>query len=416
MSRTSIELRAFFIPVKTTSRIKAYYCGRCVHASVSPFINMFAALGRWLKAHVVFLLKPPVQWFAKKISSSPDREAVFRRLSEMYRDITQNPDSREGSLYVMDLASSSFIIFSDIHKGNRGKRDEFRFSENNYLAALDYYDRKGARYINLGDSEEFWKFNIFSIMLHNQATFAAEKRFIRRNAFHKVYGNHDLFWEIDPFAKMYLWQVYGKPVRIYGGIVVRVPAGNGKHIDIFCTHGHQGDKRSDGNKFSIWFVAYVWGPLQSFLDININTPAVSKKEKTLHNRLMYEWSQEQENVVLVTGHTHQPIFHSYSHLQQLRAQLAEARAANDLNRIKELEARIERHPGQCTLGIEELPKYKPTYFNAGCCCYSDHSITGIEIADGFVRLVRWADGGEGPERQVLEELPLTELRAMFLDQ
>jgi hypothetical protein len=214
---------------------------------------------------------------------------------------------------------------------------------------------------------------------------------------------------------MYLWQVYDKPVNIYGAVVVRVPFKNGKHIDIFCTHGHQGDKRSDGNKFSIWFVAYIWGPLQAFLDININTPAVSKSEKTLHNRLMYDWSQQQENVVLVTGHTHQPIFHSYSHLQHLRAQLEEAKAKEDVDKVKELEEKIERHPSQCTLGVQDLPKYKPTYFNVGCCCYSDGSITGIEIADGFVRLVKWRDEGKGSEREVLEELPLGEMREMFLE-
>lgn len=369
----------------------------------------------WLKAPIVFLLKKPVQRFAKKISSSPNREAVFHRLSEMYKDITENPQPKDGALYEMNLQDNSFIIFSDLHKGNRKRRDEFRFSEKNYLAALDHYDKKGSYYINLGDSEELWKFNIFSILQHNKETFEAEKRFVKRNAFFKVYGNHDLFWEIDPFSKMYRWQVYDKPVNIYGAIVVRVPFGKGKYIDIFCTHGHQGDKRSDGNKFSIWFVAYIWGPLQSFLDININTPAVSKSEKTLHNRLMYEWSKEQKNVVLVTGHTHQPIFHSYSHLQNLRAQLELAKSRQDVDKVKDLEERIERHPSQCTLGVQDLPKYKPTYFNVGCCCYSDGSITGIEIADGFVRLVKWQDEGNGSEREVLEELPLSEMREMFLE-
>ena len=36
-----------------------------------------------------------------------------------------------------------------------------------------------------------------------------------------------------------------------------------------------------------------------------------------------------------------------------------------------------------------LPGTKPSYFNTGCCSFSDRSITGIEIAGGEIRLVRW---------------------------
>jgi UDP-2,3-diacylglucosamine pyrophosphatase LpxH len=368
-----------------------------------------------LKSPIVFVLRKPTIWFSKKISSSPEREFVFKRLTEIYQDITQNTKPEEGALYELDMRNNSFIILSDVHKGNRKGRDEFRYSENNYLKALDYYNEKGSYYINLGDSEEFWKFNIFSIMQHNKKTFEAERKFVERNAFFKIYGNHDIFWKIDPFSKMYLREIYDKAINIYGGIVVRVKYEDGRYIDVFCTHGHQGDRRSDGNKFSIWFVAYIWGPLQSFLDININTPALSQSEKTLHNKLMYEWSQQQENVVLVTGHTHQPIFHSYSHIQQLRAQLVEAKAAENVDKSAELEEKIKRHPSQCTLGVADLPKYKPTYFNAGCCCYSDNSISGIEIAEGFVRLVKWAEEDGISKREVLEELPLTEMKDMFMD-
>jgi hypothetical protein len=47
-----------------------------------------------------------------------------------------------------------------------------------------------------------------------------------------------------------------------------------------------------------------------------------------------------------------------------------------------------------------LPGRKPSYFNSGCCAYSDGSITGIEIADGEIRLVRWA-AGAAPSRSLL---------------
>lgn len=368
-----------------------------------------------LKQPIIFLLRKPTIWLARKVSSSPDKQQVFNRLTEIYREIVDKPNSKEGALYELDLRGGTTIIFSDHHKGNRGGGDEFRNAEKNYLAALDYYNDKGAVYINLGDSEEFWKFNIFSIMKHNKATFERERKFVDRKAFYKIYGNHDLFWKIDPFADMYLWQLYGKAINIYGGIVIRVSLDNGKHVDVFCTHGHQGDKNSDGNAFSKWFVTYIWGPFQTFLEININTPANTQGEKTLHNRIMYEWSQQQENLILITGHTHQPIFHSYSHLQTLEEALEKAQKSGNKDLEKELQEKIDRHPDQCQNKKITIGKYRPTYFNAGCCCFSDNSISGIEIADGYVRLVSWEDDRDKSKRVVLEELALSEIRSMFFD-
>ena len=46
----------------------------------------------------------------------------------------------------------------------------------------------------------------------------------------------------------------------------------------------------------------------------------------------------------------------------------------------------------------------PSYFNSGCCCYSDGVITGLEIADGEIRLIKWAPEEEAtiPMRKILE--------------
>jgi hypothetical protein len=54
---------------------------------------------------------------------------------------------------------------------------------------------------------------------------------------------------------------------------------------------------------------------------------------------------------------------------------------------------------------------KPTYFNAGCCCFSDGDITGIEITDGKLLLIKWAMKEGKPERQLLEEETLETLMA-----
>ena len=37
------------------------------------------------------------------------------------------------------------------------------------------------------------------------------------------------------------------------------------------------------------------------------------------------------------------------------------------------------------------------------------------LVDRFVRLVKWQDEAKGSEREVLEELPLSEMQEMFLE-
>ena len=54
----------------------------------------------------------------------------------------------------------------------------------------------------------------------------------------------------------------------------------------------------------------------------------------------------------------------------------------------------------------------PCYFNTGCCCFPDGDITGIEIADGVMRLVRFPDDAERPRPRILEE---TSIKAIFAD-
>jgi hypothetical protein len=47
---------------------------------------------------------------------------------------------------------------------------------------------------------------------------------------------------------------------------------------------------------------------------------------------------------------------------------------------------------------------KPSYFNTGCCCFNDGDITGIEISDGHIRLIKWYDEEQLPLKKVLEEI------------
>jgi predicted phosphodiesterase len=366
-----------------------------------------------VKTHMRHMLqkwfKQPLIRIADRYSSRPDKKRVHDALTDLYNSLITDP-GKKGVTIPFKGNEDKFVIFSDQHKGARNYADDFMVAEKNYLAALDYYHQQQFHYINLGDSEELWKNGIFSVRKYNKETFEKEKLFLQSNAFTKVFGNHDLYWDNDPLASIMLFQLYGRQVKVYEGLILKTEI-NGEPLSIYLTHGHQGDLQSDGNWFSKWFVSNIWGPLQAYLQINPNTPATNDHLKTQHNQIMYEWSSSKNNLFLITGHTHQPVFRSLTHLERLYINLEDAGKSGNTALVKELEKQIEKHVRK---GEDKFtfPGYRPSYFNTGCCCFDDGDITGIEIADGCIRLVKWEYDQSGKsERIILEESTLQEVMA-----
>ncbi|MFT4024108.1 MAG: metallophosphoesterase [Flavihumibacter sp.] len=355
-----------------------------------------------------FFLRKPVAWLADRFGSAPKQENVNKALTELYHSIAQDP-GKKGPLYAFRPDEHPVIIFTDLHKGTRDGADDFAVCEENYLAALSYYDERNYYYINMGDSEELWENTLLNVVKYNKRTFAAERSFVERRAFTKLFGNHDLYWGNDPLAPTVLKTIYDNPLKANTGAILRAQLPDSE-IDFFCTHGHQGDAQSDGNAFSKWFVSYIWGPAQAFLEISTNSPSCNNNRKTLHNEFMYEWSAKQDSLVLITGHTHQPVFNSLTHLERLYLDLEEARANNDKEAEEKILAEIPRRRREYDHVNLSFRNMKPSYFNAGCCCFEDGNITGIEISEGFIRLVIWTrKGGGPPRREVAEEIHLVEL-------
>ncbi len=353
------------------------------------------------------ILTKPVIWAANKFSSNPDKDRIFKALTELYETIAATP-GKKGLVINIDEAHQRFVILSDQHKGARNDADDFAMAEKNYLEALDYYYKNNFYYINLGDSEELWENKIPAVKKHNTATFEKEKLFLQEERFTKIFGNHDLYWDNDLLAPAILQSIYGEKVAVYEGIILK-SVFNSQPLQIFCTHGHQGDKQSDGNWFSKFFVANIWEPLQAYLKINPNTPAYNVQLKTLHNTLMYEWSSAQKQTILITGHTHQPVFESLTLLERLYMNLEIAKQKNDVAAMKEIESHITVRLDKGEAGMD-YTKYRPGYFNSGCCCFNDGDITGIEIEDGKIRLVKWEYDEKGVSgRIVLEETGLSDL-------
>ncbi|HET7179621.1 MAG TPA: metallophosphoesterase [Chryseosolibacter sp.] len=360
-----------------------------------------------MRSFIRLILYKPIIWLVNRYSSAPDHARVFAALSKLKKTIDK-AGTRKGLALDFNSKTDRFIIFSDQHKGRKNGADDFAPCEKNYLEALRYYDERGFHFISLGDCEELWENTMLQVMKANRVSFEAEKRFVRRNAFTKIFGNHDLDWNIDPLMLAYLKKMYDASVPVFEGIVMRTHIG--KHVlKIFCTHGHQGDLQSDGNWFSKFFVAKIWAPLQAYLRINPNTPAYDKQLKTAHNRMMFEWAMQQTGLMLITGHTHQPVFESLTHFERLQWQHRKALYEQNPEWAQAIEDEMKWRSAEDTGIAEDYLHIRPVYFNTGCCCFADGDITGLEIADEFIRLVKWKQKDQQADRIVLEERRLDAL-------
>ena len=334
-----------------------------------------------MKKFLKKILGPPLTRLASN-ASAPVKKDVFKSLSKLLNDLNKKK-SKRGLILDVDFNKDKFIIFSDHHKGNKDAGDDFASNEKNYLAALDYYYSNQYTYINLGDSEELWKYKPAEVISKNITALKSEARFHELNKYFKTFGNHDLTWKNKIDVDIWFKGIFVLPLPVYEGLVLKANM-DGKPLSVFVTHGHQGDKMSDNNSFSTWLVSHIWRPLQRYLDINVNTPAKDYILRDRHNIMMYEWSKTKRDLLLVTGHTHKPVFASglYSN--------------HPSNRIYE---------GELT-DTDKRNTMKPSYFNSGCCCYNDADITGIEIADDKIALIKWHWVNNASERVVLEEAEL----------
>ncbi len=331
-----------------------------------------------MKKLLQYIFKSPLVWLANKFSAAPKKDKVFDSLSNLFLSAPIESDRRV-KLIDTNLKDARFIVFSDQHKGDKSAADDFANNEENYVAALNYYNKEKFTFINLGDSEELWKFNPLKILSLNEKSFAVEAKF-QPNRFYKTFGNHDLVWKNKADVFLFLRKYFKMPLIINEGIVIKVKTEK-TSLNIFLTHGHQGDAMSDNNWFSTWLVAHIWMPVQRFLEVNVNTPSKDFSLRNKHNIMMSDWSALQEKLILITGHTHSPVFASGRYLD---------------------------HPSNNIYG-EQVKNIKPSYFNTGCCCFDDGDITGIEIDNGFIRLIKWHKENAISKKMILEEIEINTL-------
>ncbi len=307
-----------------------------------------------------------------------------------------------------DPDNAKFIIVSDSHKWDRGETDFFKAVEPIYLQALDYYNSNGFTLVLLGDIEEGAADLFQHVLSKYQDTFAKERQFSPDRYF-RVYGNHDHDWKKDDVRRK-LDAIMGRPIPAYPSLLLG--------DQIFIVHGHEGDLFSDELHEFSQIALRLFKRLFERLSGKKPSTAENSERRSRRAQLLYEWGKINKKII-IAGHTHLAYFASVSITRIMS------------NRIKVFEAarRTQIAPGMAAVqdhfidatrriretqdqffGLEEnLPDESlPLYFNSGCCKYSN-GMTGIEISEGRISLVRWA-----PAREILNGKRLDKIRSQII--
>lgn len=248
--------------------------------------------------------------------------------------------------------ASKFIFFSDCHRGDNSFADDFANNRNIYFHALKHYYAEGFSYCELGDGDELWENLSFTPILEaHKNVYNLMKLFYQQDRLHMIWGNHDMVYRNPNYVKRNLFTYFdaktGKEeslfpnIQYHEGIVL-------KHCEteqqLFLTHGHQADWWNYIFwKWSRFLVRVLWKPLNVMGIADPTSPAKNYKELIKVEKRTKKWIIENNNLITITGHTHRPRF---------------------------------PEPGDIA------------FFNDGSCVHP-RSITGLEIENGEISLIKW---------------------------
>ena len=257
----------------------------------------------------------------------------------------------EGAEQISFDDSSKIFLMSDCHRGDGNWGDNFSKNQNLYYYALSEYYNRNYTYIELGDGDELWENKKLSNIINvHSDVFWLMSKFYTAGRLYFIYGNHDMVKKNNNFVQKNLYRYYDerekryKPlfenIKLHEGLVLRHRVTDQK---ILLIHGHQVSFIDyEMWKVSRFLVRYLWRPLESFGVNDPTSTAKSSDKKDAVEKQLIEWVTR-ENHMLIAGHTHRSRFPEIG---------------------------------------------EPQYFNDGSCVHP-RCITGIEIADGNITLVKW---------------------------
>ena len=248
--------------------------------------------------------------------------------------------------------ADKIILFSDCHRGDNSGSDDFANNRNIYYHALKQYYKANFIYCELGDGDELWE-NLSFKTIHqsHQNIYNLMQLFYSENRLHLIWGNHDMVYRHENYVKNTLYTFFdhktGKDQPLFPGIkineaIILEHAETGQ--ELFLCHGHQADWMNYvGWRINRFMVRVLWRPLNLAGISDPTSPAKNYTELIKVERRTKKWIINNKNRFTITGHTHRPRF---------------------------------PEPGDIA------------YFNDGSCVHP-RSITGLEIEDGKISLIKW---------------------------
>ncbi|GAA4763063.1 MULTISPECIES: metallophosphoesterase [Flavobacterium] len=247
-----------------------------------------------------------------------------------------------------------FILFSDCHRSDGSYADDFANNRNIFFHALSQYYKNGFHYIELGDGDELWE-NLFfkEVFESNKNVYLLLQKFYLENRLNMIWGNHDMIFRNPDVVKRNFSEYFdmnlGQDVPLMPGLKYHesiILEHKDTKQELFLIHGHQADFMNYvGWKINQFLVRILWKPLQIWGIKDPTSPAKNYVELIKVERRIKKWILENNNKITITGHTHRPRFSKPNDSQ-----------AN--------------------------------YFNDGSCVHP-RSITGIEIENGEIALIKW---------------------------
>jgi hypothetical protein len=346
----------------------------------------------------------------------PLDDAYRKQVSKRFSGVLEQ--ARDRSEPPLEIDEAKIVVFSDHHKGARDGADDFQRCERGYCAALGYYLEAGFKLLVLGDAEELWEEKPAAVIGCYREVLELEAEFSRpgRGGLVRFFGNHDDLWDDPRQVERHLAATFSE-IEVREALHVPLTDGGVEAAQLLFAHGHQGT--SDSDKWGRWSrlpIRYIWRPLQRKFGFSATTPASDFRLRGTHDRAMFEWALEQPStppLVLITGHTHRPVFSLPDPPARSVSAIAEELAAASGDRIAMLRAELEHAKAtRRDRNGAALTVKPPCYFNAGCCSFPDGDITGLEIVGGEIRLVRWPDDDENP---LPRHLGVRSLREVFAE-
>lgn len=313
------------------------------------------------------------------------RNLAHRRLSALFAHTFNAPEQ-----IIQFGPDDKFILFSDCHRGDNSWKDDYAPNRHLHMHALRDYLRQDFTYIELGDGDELFEIGDFGeIAYAHRDVFYLMREFYcdpppadvpnapyrpkEKPRLYLLFGNHDI-QRHDPAVgraqyEQFFIEYKGEEENMFPGVkfhesLILRYTDEKISKDIFLVHGHQGDWFNDYLwRLALVVVRYIWGPLQQFVgwrDPTMPAKPYSVDKWGVQQRIK-EWLIKEKRM-LICGHTHHSHFAS--------------------------------------------PLEPAHYFNTGSCVHP-RAITGIEIQDGTIALVKWemaprrADGVLHIERQTL---------------